>query len=165
MGIGSYSFASEELIACSYVERGEWKIAMLHIESGMLLAIDTPFSEMGRGDIKAGDGKIVFVGGAPSLPQTLVQFDLASSKWWELKKSHELEVDPGYLSELDQWNSKLKMGRRLTPSITRRKSRFPSSKAKKPPLLVKSTAAQLSGQHALNLLSVLDKSWNRCFGC
>ncbi|GIT44605.1 MAG: hypothetical protein Ct9H300mP11_25410 [Chloroflexota bacterium] len=46
-----------KLIACSYVERGEWKIAMLHIESGMLLAIDTPFSEMGRGDIKAGDGK------------------------------------------------------------------------------------------------------------
>ena len=65
LGSGTYSFASPELIACSYVEGGVWKISMLHIESETLLAIDTPFSEMGRGDIQAGDGKVVFIGGPP----------------------------------------------------------------------------------------------------
>ena len=153
LGIGSYSFASEELIACSYVERGEWKIAMLHIESGMLLAIDTPFSEMGRGDIKAGDGKIVFVGGAPSLPQTLVQFDLASSKWWELKKSHELEVDPGYLSAARPVEFQTEDGETAHAFYyPPRNVDFQAPKAEKPPLLVKSHGGPTSAAStALNL--------------
>jgi dipeptidyl aminopeptidase/acylaminoacyl peptidase len=97
-GSGTYSFASDELIACSYTENDAWKIAMLHIPSKMLLAIETPYTEMGRGDFKVGDGKIVFIGGAPSLPMSVVQVDLASSKWWELRKAHDLEIDDGYLS-------------------------------------------------------------------
>ena len=97
-GSGTYSFASEDLIACCYTDNDAWKIAMFHIPSKMLLGIDTPYSEMGRGDLKVGDGKIVFVGGAPSLPMSVVQIDLASSKWWELKKSNDLQIDEGYLS-------------------------------------------------------------------
>ena len=97
-GSGTYSFASDELIACSYTENDAWKIAMLHIPSKMLLAIETPYTEMGRGDFKVGDGKIVFIGGAPSLPMSVVQVDLASSKWWELRKAHDLGIDYGYFS-------------------------------------------------------------------
>ncbi|MCS5666746.1 MAG: prolyl oligopeptidase family serine peptidase, partial [Dehalococcoidia bacterium] len=152
-GTGSYSFASEELIACSYAEGGEWKIAMLHVESGMLLAIDTPFSELGRGDIKAGDGKIVFVGGGPYLPLTLVQFDLASSRWWELRKSHELEVYSGYLSaaqpvEFPTGNGKTAHAFYYPP----RNSDFRAPAEEKPPLLVKSHGGPTgAASTALNL--------------
>jgi dipeptidyl aminopeptidase/acylaminoacyl peptidase len=97
-GSGTYSFASDDLIACSYVENGAWQIAMLDTQSRNLFQVETPFSEMGRGDIQAGDGKIVFVAGAPTLPMTLVSLDLASGKWVELRKSHSLEIDPGYIS-------------------------------------------------------------------
>jgi len=139
LGAASYSFASEELIACSYVERGEWKLAMLHIESGMLLAIETPFTEMGRGDIKAGDGKIVFVGGAPSLPLTLVQFDLASSKWWELRKSHELEIDPGFLSPAQPVEFPTEDGKTAHAFYyPPRNGDFQAPAGETPPLLVKS---------------------------
>jgi hypothetical protein len=92
---------------------------MLHIPSKMLLAIETPYSEMGRGDLKVGDGKIVFIGGAPSLPISVVQIDLASSKWWELRKSNNLEIGYGYLSTGQQWNSQLKTVKQHTPSTTR----------------------------------------------
>ncbi|MEC9272415.1 MAG: S9 family peptidase, partial [Chloroflexota bacterium] len=153
LGIGSYSFASEDLIACSYAEGGEWKIAMLHVESGMLLAIETPFSEMGRGDIKAGDGKIVFVGGAPSLPLTLVQFDLASSRWWELRKSHELVMDPAYLSAAQPVEFPTEDGKTAHafyyPPLN---GDFQAPAGEKPPLLVKSHGGPTgAASTALNL--------------
>ena len=138
-GSGTYSFASEELIACSYNEGGAWKIAMLHVESGMLLDIDTPFSELGRGDIKASEGKIVFVAGAPSLPMSMVLFDLASGKWQELRKSHNLDIDPGYLStaqpvEFPTENGKTAHAFFYPP----RNGDFQGPDGEKPPLLVKS---------------------------
>ena len=139
LGSGTYSFASAELIACSYNEGGVWKIAMLHIESGMLLAIDTPFSEMGRGDIEAGDGKIVFIGGAPTLPMSLVLFDLASSKWQELRRSSDLDIDPGYISAAQPVEFPTEDGKTAHAFFYPPKNRdFQGPAAEKPPLLVKS---------------------------
>jgi dipeptidyl aminopeptidase/acylaminoacyl peptidase len=139
LGSGTYSFASAELIACSYVEGGVWKIAMLHIESGMLLAVDTPFSEMGRGDIQAGDGKIVFIGGAPTLPVSLVLFDLASSKWQELRRSSDLEIDPGYISAAQPVEFPTENGKTAHAFYYPPKNvDFQGPEGEKPPLLVKS---------------------------
>ncbi len=138
-GSATYSFASDELIACSYVENGEWKVSMLHIESGMLLAIDTPFSELGRGDLKAGDGKIVFVAGAPSLPMSMVLFDLASSRWHELRKSHNLEIDEGYLSASQSVEFPTDDGKTAHALYYPPRNRdFQAPAGEKPPLLVKS---------------------------
>jgi dipeptidyl aminopeptidase/acylaminoacyl peptidase len=138
-GSDTYSFASPELIACSYVENGAWKIAMLHIESGMLLAVDTPFSEMGRGDLKAGDGKIVFIAGAPSLPMSLVLYDLAGSKWRELRKSHDMGVDSGFISEPQPVEFPTEDGKAAHAFFYPPKnSDFQGPAGEKPPLLVKS---------------------------
>ena len=152
-GSDTYSFASPELIACSYVENGAWKIAMLHIESGMLLAVDTPFSEMGRGDLKAGDGKIVFIAGAPSLPMSLVLYDLAGSKWRELRKSHDMGVDSGFISEPQPVEFPTEDGKTAHAFFYPPKNGdFQGPAGEKPPLLVKShggpTGAALT---ALNL--------------
>jgi len=138
-GSGTYSFASADLIACSYVEDGAWKVAMLHVESGMLLAIDTPFSEMGRGDIQAGDGKIVFIAGAPSLPMTLVLFDLANNKWQELRKAHDLNIDPGYMSTAQPVEFPTEDGKTAHAFFyPPRNTEFEGPAGEKLPLLVKS---------------------------
>ncbi|MEO2140877.1 MAG: S9 family peptidase [bacterium] len=138
-GSGTYSFASDELIACSYTENDAWKIAMLHIPSKMLLAIETPYSEMGRGDLKVGDGKIVFIGGAPSLPMSVVQIDLASSKWWELRKSNNLEIDDGYLSTAQPVEFPTENGQTAHAFYYPPKNGdFDGPAGEKPPLLVKS---------------------------
>ena len=139
LGSRTYSFASEELIACSYNEGGVWKIAMLQIESGMLLAVYTPFTEMGRGDIQAGDGKIVFIGGAPTLPVSLVLFDLASSKWQELRKSSDLDIDPGYISAAQPVEFPTEDGKTAHAFYSPPKNfDFQGPAGEKPPLLVKS---------------------------
>jgi len=139
LGSRTYSFASEELIACSYNEGGVWKIAMLQIESGMLLAVYTPFTEMGRGDIQAGDGKIVFIGGAPTLPVSLVLFDLASSKWQELRKSSDLDIDPGYISAAQPVEFPTEDGKTAHAFYYPPKNLdFQGLAGEKPPLLVKS---------------------------
>jgi dipeptidyl aminopeptidase/acylaminoacyl peptidase len=138
-GSDTYSFASAELIACSYVENGAWKIAMLHIESGMLQAVDTPFSEMGRGDLKAGEGKIVFIAGAPSIPMSLVLYDLAGGKWRELRKSHDLEVDSGFISEPQPVEFPTEGGKTAHAFFYPPRNRdFQGPDGDKPPLLVKS---------------------------
>jgi dipeptidyl aminopeptidase/acylaminoacyl peptidase len=138
-GSDTYAFASAELIVCSYVENGAWKIAMLHIESGMLVAVDTPFSELGRGDLKASDGKIVFIAGAPSLPMSLVLFDLAASRWQELRKSHDLEVDSGFLSEPQPVEFPTEDGKTAHAFFyPPRNKDFQGPDGDKPPLLVKS---------------------------
>ena len=139
LGSRTYSFASEELIACSYNEGGVWKIAMLQIESGMLLAVYTPFTEMGRGDIQAGGGKIVFIGGAPTLPVSLVLFDLASSKWQELRKSSDLDIDPGYISAAQPVEFPTEDGKTAHAFYYPPKNLdFQGPAGEKPPLLVKS---------------------------
>ena len=138
-GSGTYSFASDELIACSYTENDAWKIAMLHIPSKMLLAIETPYTEMGRGDFKVGDGKIVFIGGAPSLPMSVVQVDLASSKWWELRKAHDLGIDYGYFSTAQPVEFPTENGQTAHAFYYPPKNGdFEGPTDEKPPLLVKS---------------------------
>ena len=143
-GSGAYSFASSGLIACSYVENGAWKIAMLDIQSRDLVPVETPFSEMGRGEIhagggKAGGGNIVFVAGAPTRPMSLVSLDLASGKWQELRKSHNLEIDPSYLSAAQPVEFPTEDGKTAHAFFYPPKNRdFQGPAGEKPPLLVKS---------------------------
>ncbi|NQW24025.1 MAG: S9 family peptidase [SAR202 cluster bacterium] len=139
LGSGTYSFASPDVIACSYVEGGAWKIGMLDITSRNLFPVQTPFSEMGRGDIKAGDGNLVFLAGAPTRPMTLVSLDLASGKWDELRKSHNLEIDSGYLSEAQPVEFPTEDGKTAHAFFYPPKnSDFQGLEGEKPPLLVKS---------------------------
>ena len=138
-GSGTYSFASPDLIACSYVENGAWKISMLEVQSRTLVPVDIPFSEMGRGDIKAGGGNIVFVAGAPSLPMSLVLLDQASGKWENIRSSHDLDIGPGYLSEAQPVEFPTEDGKTAHAFFYPPRNRdFQGPSGEKPPLLVKS---------------------------
>ena len=138
-GSGTYVVLSEDMIACSFVENGAWQIAMLNIHSGFLIQVATPFSEMGRGDFIAGDGVIVFVAGAPTLPMTLVSLDLSSGKWDEIRKANSSEVDAGYLSAAQPVEFPTEDGKTAYALFYTPKNRdFQGPDGEKPPLLVKS---------------------------
>ena len=138
-GSGTYVVLSEDMIACSFVENGAWQIAMLNIHSGFLIQVATPFSEMGRGDFIAGDGVIVFVAGAPTLPMTLVSLDLSSGKRDEIRKSNSSEVDAGYLSAAQPVEFPTEDGKTAHALFYPPKNRdFQGPDGEKPPLLVKS---------------------------
>lgn len=101
-GSATYGFLSREWsgdrVACSYVDRGVWRIAMLNPEDGALNEIETPYSEMGRGELQASGSRVVFVAGAPTEPMTLVSWDAVTGEHEVLRQAHNLEIDSGYLS-------------------------------------------------------------------
>ena len=139
LGSATYGFVGPGRIACSYVDRGVWRMALLDTETGQLVGIETGFSEMGRGDLQAADGRIAFVAGGPAEPMTLVSLDVAAGQSQVLRRSHGVEVDAGYLSSPEPVEFPTTGGKTAHALYYAPKNRdFVAPPGEKPPLLVKS---------------------------
>ena len=135
----SYGFLDGERIACSYVERGVWSIGIIDAGTGVLTQPDLPYSEMGRGELRASGNRVVFSAGAPDKPMSLMSLDVATGAVETLQQAHELEVDAAYLSapepvEFDTTDGKTAHAFYYPP----RNPDFTAPEGEKPPLLVKS---------------------------
>ena len=97
-GMSTYAFDTDRRIVCSYATNSVWRVALLDTDAKRLDPIDIPFTEMGRGDIKAGQGRAVLEAGSSSQPMSLISIDLESLAWDPLRRSSDTAVDPGYLS-------------------------------------------------------------------
>ena len=98
LGARTYAFESADRIACEYVQNGVWRLALLDTRTLNLAPLDTPYSEMSRGDIRAAAGRIVFEAASASLPNALVSLDPDGGAIDVLRQSRDAEVDGGYLS-------------------------------------------------------------------
>ncbi|MEC5218092.1 dipeptidyl aminopeptidase/acylaminoacyl peptidase [Actimicrobium sp. GrIS 1.19] len=96
LGISTYGFDGDGRIVCSYAQDGDWHLAILDPESGVLDEIATPFRKIS--DLKVGTDFVVFIGGAPTLSDAVVRLDLRTRTHHILKRAISLQVDPGYLS-------------------------------------------------------------------
>ncbi|MCY4425499.1 MAG: hypothetical protein OXC05_00505 [Halieaceae bacterium] len=56
LGTHTYAFESAGRIVCKYVENGFWKLAAIDTHSKQFTAIESPYTEMSRGDIRATNG-------------------------------------------------------------------------------------------------------------
>jgi dipeptidyl aminopeptidase/acylaminoacyl peptidase len=63
---------------------------------GTVTDIASPYTEIG--DLFVREGEALFVGGSASIPTTIVRYDHASGAFTELKRSLDVEIDPGYIS-------------------------------------------------------------------
>ena len=97
-GMSTYAFDTDRRIVCSYATNGVWRVALLDTDAKRLDPIDIPFTEMGRGDIKAGQGRAVLEAGSSSQPMSLISIDLESLEWDPMRRSSDTAVEPGYLS-------------------------------------------------------------------
>ncbi len=95
-GMLTYAFLDAETMLVTYTRDGSWNMATIDIASGALTAIETPFTEIA--DPVAANGKAVFVGGSATIPSSIVLYDRAKGTFETLKRSLEVEIDPGYLS-------------------------------------------------------------------
>ena len=75
LGAHTYAFESADRIVCQYVENGIWNVAILDIRTTELKPIETPYTEMSRGDIKASPGRVVLEAASASLPYALLSLD------------------------------------------------------------------------------------------
>jgi dipeptidyl aminopeptidase/acylaminoacyl peptidase len=74
--MSTYGFASPARLVCSYVRDGLWKLGSVDTGSGAFTAIATRFTEISQ--LRVGAGKVVFLGGSGSEPESLVSLDLAT---------------------------------------------------------------------------------------
>ncbi len=98
LGTRTYAFESDERIVCEYAENGFWKLATLHTRTSEFSPIETPYTEMSRGDIRAADGRVVLEAGSASLPDALLSLNPDSGEISVLRESRSVPVDDGYIS-------------------------------------------------------------------
>ena len=95
-GLRTYGFVSEEEILCAYTQQGAWFLARLNTRTGVFEEIEVPYTRIRYLNIMS--GRATFLAGSPTEETALVQLDLATREIEVLRRSSEVEIDPGYLS-------------------------------------------------------------------
>jgi dipeptidyl aminopeptidase/acylaminoacyl peptidase len=95
-GMSTYAFESAERIVCVYIEKGSSGLASLSTRASSFEKIETPYTDITY--LGASKGRAVFRGGSPTEPASIVQLDLATGTAEVLRRSNDLEIDPGYFS-------------------------------------------------------------------
>lgn len=95
-GASTYAFAQPSLIVCSYAQRGTDHLAALHTATGELREIASPYTTLGS--VRANASCVVFNAGSPTEFGAIVRFDLDTETFTTLKRSSDLNIDPGYIS-------------------------------------------------------------------
>ncbi len=99
LGTRTYAFESADRIVCKYVENGFWKLATLDTQTTQFTPIETPYTEMSRGDIAARPGEAVLEAGSASLSDSLVSMNPDTGEITPLRESRSIPVSDGYISE------------------------------------------------------------------
>jgi dipeptidyl aminopeptidase/acylaminoacyl peptidase len=95
-GMSSYGFIAQDRIICSYIQQGVSHLASLNTATGKLDLIETPYTTIRA--LHAVPGHVVFVGGSPTEPGSIIELDLNTSHTQVLRRSSSVTVDVGYLS-------------------------------------------------------------------
>lgn len=96
-GMETYALASPDQIICTYSQQGITYLGKLHTKTGKLESIATPYTSMSGP--KVSGSQVLFIAGSASTPTSVVLLDLNTGKFEVLRKSSQLAIDPGYLSE------------------------------------------------------------------
>ncbi len=96
-GMTTSDYLSAGEIICTYTQMGIWHLARLDLKSRELTPIDLPYSTISSPHASK-EGKVLLRVGAADRPSALLLFDPETEATTTLRKAHELEVDPDYLS-------------------------------------------------------------------
>ncbi|MCL4798254.1 MAG: prolyl oligopeptidase family serine peptidase [Burkholderiales bacterium] len=86
LGGSSYGFVSRNELLCCYTEGGRWTLARVAVDTGRIIEIDTPFSEIAH--LHVGNGFAAFVGASFTRPPAIVRYDLATRTCEELRSAN-----------------------------------------------------------------------------
>lgn len=94
--MATYGFASADTLICTYVERGIQVLARLDTTTKTLTPIATPYTAIGG--LQVSEKQAVFLGGSPDAPSAIAALDLTTEQVQVLRRSSQMDIDPGYLS-------------------------------------------------------------------
>jgi dipeptidyl aminopeptidase/acylaminoacyl peptidase len=103
-GMSTYAFAGPDRIVCTYSEAGLWRLGIVDLATGTLRTLETPFTQFAS--VRADREQVVVLAGSPSLPASVVEFDLGTGQHRTLKKATDIldQADlgiAGYLSSVE----------------------------------------------------------------
>jgi dipeptidyl aminopeptidase/acylaminoacyl peptidase len=91
-GMSTYALAGPGRIVCSYTSNGIGRLAAIDVRSRKLMPLETPYTEFYS--VRADGDRVVFRGGSPTVPVSIVSLDLASGATEVLKTSTAVADDP-----------------------------------------------------------------------
>lgn len=95
--MSTYAFMANDQIICTFIERGISRLGILNTTTKQLARIETDFTSIAS--MRAHDRFAVFAAAAPTQPNSIVQFDLATQSFNVLRRSSDLTLDAGYISQ------------------------------------------------------------------
>lgn len=95
-GLTTFAFASAAQIVCTYQGRDGWRLATIDTTTGELVDVPTGYTEFDG--LVVDGGRLLTVAASPTQTAALVSIDLATGAAEVLKRSQELDLDPGQLS-------------------------------------------------------------------
>jgi dipeptidyl aminopeptidase/acylaminoacyl peptidase len=96
-GMSTYAFESAERIVCSYVEKGIWRVGIIDARTRTLERVECSYTDISY--VRAAPGYAVMRAGSPSEPLSIVRLDLNTRRFEVLRRSNEIEIAAGYLSQ------------------------------------------------------------------
>ena len=96
-GMSTYAFESREQIVCSFVEKGIWQPGVIDTRTRKLERIQSPYTDISY--VRAAPGQAVMRAGSPTEPLSIVSLDLKTRTFEILRRSNNIEISAGYLSE------------------------------------------------------------------
>jgi dipeptidyl aminopeptidase/acylaminoacyl peptidase len=91
-----YAFDSESKIICSYSKSGRSYLAGINTTTGALAQLEIAYSAISR--VQTAAGQAVLIAASATEPTCVVEVNLATRALKVLRRSREVELEPGYFS-------------------------------------------------------------------
>lgn len=91
-----YAFDSESKILCSYTKSGCSYLAQIDTTTGALAPLELKYSAISR--VQTAAGRAVLIAASATEPTCVVEVNLATHAHKVLRRSREVELEPGYFS-------------------------------------------------------------------
>jgi dienelactone hydrolase len=155
LGPGGAPEPSPPSIICSYTRDGTWHLARLDPAGPRLELLEGARDYTEILDLRVGPGWVLFKGGSPTAPLSLVRLDLASGRKEVLRRTSDVTLDSGYLSTPQALEFPTSGGRSAHAFYYAPRNRDAQAPpGTRPPLLVKSHGGPTSATSATFSLSV-----------
>ncbi len=94
-GMSTYTVGDDGMLWAACAEDGVWRLNRIDPEGGGAEEVDLPYTLISS--VRAIPGGVVFLGGSPVEPSSLIAYEFASRRLRVLRRSAEVGVDEGYL--------------------------------------------------------------------
>ena len=152
-GASDYAFESSSRIICKYVQSGNSFLGLLDTAAGKMKPLGLPYTSINAVQAKAGNA--ILLAASATQPSSIVKLKLDDGKVEVLRRSTEVNLDPGYLSVPETVDFPTENGLTAHAFYYGPNNRdFAAPKQEKPPMLIFSHGGPTSATSSAFNLSI-----------